>query len=671
MSDAMLKTSLAGKIRHLRPFKSEALLPLFEAVINSIQAIEEAGDVRQGEITVRIKRDTRQGILAFNEEDSSRPNITGFDIEDNGIGFNDENYESFQTADSTYKIAMGGKGVGRFLWLKAFERVDITSTYLKPDGTLAGRNIEFTIAGGIREVPDQAVANDHAHTIVRLSGFKEEYRKLPSAFKSSSKIAQRIFEHCLTRFISDRAPIIRIVDDWDSKVINLHDLYNKIKDHIVTEGFSIRDSSFTMSHIRLYETHEKAHQLVYCADGRDVKSRSIGSLLGTSVQFDDEGNKFFYSAYITSPFLDVNVDEYRQEFNIPDKNNLYNSDEISLEQIEQEAVQRTRAHLAPVIESVEQQKVEKVSRFLQDQAPMLRAVVKYCPEVMKEIEVNTSEEKMTQTLYAYKGKAEFEIRKNSDRLLKTQAKSVDEIDAQYRELTEKLEDFQKDQLAGYVVFRKMIIELLDKKLGLNKDGKYNNEDIVHDIVFPRRTDSDSIGYDNHNLWLIDELLAFHTCAVSDKRLCDLTSSTSEDRPDVVVYSEVGDDRMARAVSLLEFKKPQRKNFDEDPTKQVFRYVREIRKNGLTLPNGRPVSVNDCTRFYCYIICDPTVQQVREFAENGNYARLQGEYGYYTYNSFHNAHVEIIAFDKIVIDAKQRHKAFFEKLGIDIMSVSRK
>lgn len=145
-------------------------------------------------------------------------------------------------------------------------------------------------------------------------------------------------------------------------------------------------------------------------------------------------------------------------------------------------------------------------------------------------------------------------------------------------------------------------------------------------------------------------------------MCDFTKSKSEERPDVVVFSEVGDDRVARAVSLVEFKKPQRTNFDEDPTKQIFRYVREIRNNGVWLQNGRLIAVNECTRFYCYVICDPTTQ-IKEFAENGNFAKLQGEYGYYTYNSFHNAHVEIIAFDKIVIDAKQRHKAFFEKLGI--------
>ncbi len=219
---------------------------------------------------------------------------------------------------------------------------------------------------------------------------------------------------------------------------------------------------------------------------------------------------------------------------IPGKSNLFSSEEITMDQIEREAVSWAHEHLSNVIESIEKQKAERISKFVQDQAPMLRAVVKYCPEALKEIELNTTDEKMTQTLYAYKGKAEYEIRNKSENLLRTQAKSIDEIDNQYKELTGKLDDFQKDQLAAYVLFRKMIIDLLDKKLCLNKNGKYHNEDIVHDIVFPRKTDTDTIGYENHNLWLIDELLSFHSYAASDKRLCDFTTSSSEERPDVVV-----------------------------------------------------------------------------------------------------------------------------------------
>lgn len=32
-------------------------------------------------------------------------------------------------SDSTYKAKIGGKGVGRFPWLKAFEKVEIQSVY--------------------------------------------------------------------------------------------------------------------------------------------------------------------------------------------------------------------------------------------------------------------------------------------------------------------------------------------------------------------------------------------------------------------------------------------------------------------------------------------------------------------------------------------------------------
>ena len=61
--DAFLKTNLAGKINNLPHFKNEALLPVFEAVANSIQAIEENGGVQNGEITVSIHR-AQQGSLS-------------------------------------------------------------------------------------------------------------------------------------------------------------------------------------------------------------------------------------------------------------------------------------------------------------------------------------------------------------------------------------------------------------------------------------------------------------------------------------------------------------------------------------------------------------------------------------------------------------------------------
>lgn len=78
-----LKTNLEGKVRNLPHFKSEALLPVFEAVVNSIQAIEERGNLSGGEIEVRVVREA-PGML----RDLDESGITGFIITDNGIGFN-------------------------------------------------------------------------------------------------------------------------------------------------------------------------------------------------------------------------------------------------------------------------------------------------------------------------------------------------------------------------------------------------------------------------------------------------------------------------------------------------------------------------------------------------------------------------------------------------------
>ena len=42
-------------------------------------------------------------------------------------------FKSFLESDSTYKAKIGGKGVGRFSWLKAFEEVEIQSVYKEYD----------------------------------------------------------------------------------------------------------------------------------------------------------------------------------------------------------------------------------------------------------------------------------------------------------------------------------------------------------------------------------------------------------------------------------------------------------------------------------------------------------------------------------------------------------
>lgn len=125
-----LKTSLIGRLRNTNLPLTNILHPLFEAVVNSIHSIDS--HLKSGEISSLLDGIIRINILRTPQEkafEETVPDIIGFEIIDNGIGFNEENYNSFQTLDSDYKIKLGCRGVGRLLWLKAFKKVSVRSVF--------------------------------------------------------------------------------------------------------------------------------------------------------------------------------------------------------------------------------------------------------------------------------------------------------------------------------------------------------------------------------------------------------------------------------------------------------------------------------------------------------------------------------------------------------------
>ena len=111
-----VKTNLHGRLRNTPLPTSQGLMPLFEAVVNSIHSIEEFSeqnkiDIRSRNIAIEILRKT-QTVADYDSGESKRgvvaqSEITRFKIIDNGIGFNDENFQSFETLDSEHKIEKG------------------------------------------------------------------------------------------------------------------------------------------------------------------------------------------------------------------------------------------------------------------------------------------------------------------------------------------------------------------------------------------------------------------------------------------------------------------------------------------------------------------------------------------------------------------------------------
>ena len=119
-----MKFDVAGRINNMRlpDGKTAILYSVYEAVSNSIHAINdrfgEKDAASKGNVSVDISLDECGDIDAIT-------------IRDNGIGFTDENLESFETSDSQFKYKRGGKGVGRFIWIKMFENICVESVVKK------------------------------------------------------------------------------------------------------------------------------------------------------------------------------------------------------------------------------------------------------------------------------------------------------------------------------------------------------------------------------------------------------------------------------------------------------------------------------------------------------------------------------------------------------------
>jgi hypothetical protein len=265
-----MKASVAGRVRNTVLSRTKPLLPVFEAVINSFQAIEEAGAGNGHAIHIRA---TRELTL----DNSRSAAFEAFSVSDTGIGFMDANYESFDTVDSPYKAAYGGKGLGRFLWLKAFERVEIDSHYRNGAGSgLLHRRFAFVASDEdqpCRVLPSQRTVPE---TTVRLIGFRSPYRD--ECPRDLDAIALRLTAHFLPLFLDPKAPTITLADEAEE--IDLRAFFDEhFRAPASKHEFKVGGRDFTLHGFRLYGGAADHHELVFGAHYREVITERLARFL--------------------------------------------------------------------------------------------------------------------------------------------------------------------------------------------------------------------------------------------------------------------------------------------------------------------------------------------------------------------------------------------------------
>jgi len=665
---------LKGRVNRLQLAERNMLLPVFEAIVNSIHAIEDT-KVPNGEIEITIHR-TPQSSLDFNEDKKQNLEIIGFTISDNGIGFNDDNYKSFKREYSTHKADRGGLGVGRFMWLKAFTDVKVESLFFE-DKKPYSRSFFFNLKteDGI-DKHEYAVSEsiESRKTVVSLIGFKNPYKaKCPKRIKT---IADRIVEHCLIYFLNQDCPKIILKDEESS--IDLNEYFRELTaGNTFKDEFSIGKFGFNITLLKWFE-HEQftTHRISICADNREVEYFNVNKVfpdINTKIEDADSGRQYLIVCYIEGDYFNGNKNDERTEIRFR-KDNFFDEELVSESELYEALSPIIKKYFYQEVEKFKAKKLDRISMFIAEKAPQYRILNKY-HESFDDIAVaeNTTDQDLDLKLYKKLQDIEFESRKETIEVLNDRdEENTDQLKEKYSKLFEELSDINKSKLAQYVVHRKYIIELFEKSLALNQSGKYELEDTVHSIIYPTKTDSNQIDYNNQNLWIIDERLSFHNFLSSDKPLNSIEDfeNNSLDRPDLMIFNNPisyieGDEAPFNSVVLVEFKRPMRKGYnetDDNPIVQLYDYVRQIRKGKKLTTDGRTYDIGDHTRFYCYLVCDKN-EKIDEYAENAQLEKTFDGLGWFGYNKNLKCTIDIMPFNQVLSNAKKRNKVLFYKLGI--------
>ncbi len=651
-----LKQDFVGRVRNfaLGPTTpGNALIPLFEAVQNSIQAItSEFGSksTKKGEIEIYVEW--------------SRNDIPNFTISDNGIGLDRANFDSFLTLDSDLKLEIGGKGVGRITWVKVFDEVVVASTYRGSAGKVMQRSFKFRASREpIADYKERGATGADVGTEVKLKNMKVEYANYcPSKIET---IGKRLISHFLAQFLSkDRIPII--VSDAENE-LNLNDTLADKMFRVTDVPLKDKDGNeFVIHHMLLARdvvTELSEHSLFFVADKRIVSSHGLNNQIGISTNIDAEGTPCKYIGLISGRLLDRNVATERNRFDLDSK---------KMAELAKLATDATKLYLKEEIDSVVDSQVKELTGVLH-QFPRYAYLVKNPKQFVKsKLPLNAgNSEEIYKHLSVYDYRESRDIIKDVNSAINS-PESID-LEDEAKKIVGRILAQERSSLLEYIAKRKLIIDLLYSRLGYeNADvRKRFTEEAVHKIICPLRVSQGDIRIDEHNLWLIDDKLAYYEFWASDKRIKEfIKDSESKKRPDIILFQ--GSTLFQRTgaeqpVVVIEFKRPARDEYtdSENPIAQLYDYIRELRTKEVVNKDGVLVtSISEETPFFCYVVADitPKLEQWLDNQQINN--RIPGGRGYFGYHSKFRAYIEVLNIESLVKDARLRHEPFFRRMGIN-------
>lgn len=629
-----MKVNIKNYVARLKSIK--LLDTLVEAVANSLHA-------EASQITID---------LSCREGTDTESYIQQIVIRDNGSGFNIENQNSFNEFMSEYKMKLGGRGVGRFSYLKVFTNVTYESVYRDDTGfhrvkfpfTYKFKESDFDVSG----ITD----TEETYTQLTLFGLTKNFDKRSQAVQSPEKIKEYLMDKLLIEFSLNDDFSIAINAPEEAATIEKSNIPKfEQREFVINceelEGGELLKEIREKFDIKYYFEKGIPTKSYFCTERRTVKETGIKAHLK-----EDEGAIFL----VSSDYMDKYVDDFRTKYELP-KSNVINSSVID---------SNLRREFSDIIKD-KYPKIDDDNRDIEAKLSKKYPYLKRYMSTKSSVGVVDGKEIIKNAINAQQ-KAKEENIVNFDKLetkyyKKLQDQKIDsKLIDEFVDHIEKTNELNKENLVEFVWYSDTILTFLLQVVANN----IGDESLIHNLLIKKNkeyfTSDGAVQTELNNMWVFGHQFMGYNYVASDKQISQIVSSLDQElvkdtfggmKPDVFMAMPRENMAEVSEIVLFELKKIGVSFFEKiKGINQLQTYSSALRKN-----------IESINMVWGFLLIDFD-NQIEEYLEDQLFNRVYTEQGlaYSMYNYKTKLLLTVLDAKALLNMAKKRNEVFINILN---------
>ncbi len=613
----------------LKTFKTriDFLQPVYECIANAFEA--SANDVS---ITFTKKNDLFNSNI-----------IEKIEIVDNGVGFTTDNISSFSEYMSDYKADLGCKGIGRFTWLKVFNKVDIDSNTLD-----SNVHIDFSKSfNSAKSITTNTRSNSYTETRITFSSIVKDYELSEVDLK---EIKSKILDYFSLKFVNFKKNKskfkITLLFDNQKETITCEDVGELRKNSFDMEDQNEKKYSFEINYSFTDNSQKTKNECYLCGNERIVEEYKLNKVFSALPD-----NKYIKILIYSSLFEEcINAERTAFTFN-KTENNPTLMDPLRFPLISKE-----------IENNIERIILEEFPNIKDNNELIIQKCIDEKPHLAKYIKKDTSLIKYPKDVIK---RAETEFENEKEKVKNNFIKILEDKDIDSQELVNefaKLNDLSCRELAQYIQYRQTIIDSLNN---LNIENE-KIEKYLHNLFFNLGNSSfskDEVADKYNNcIWLLDDKYMSYESMHSDEKIIKIKKEISESsssyydnkEPDLTIFYSNHD------VVVVEFKA-----IGANTDDKINAYTEINRNIGIVAKNFKNIN-----NIYGYVITKFN-KEFKDLVDELPSVKALFSSGkdpiYYIYNdnikddegNKKNVHIYFVSTENIYLDAYSRNKLFID------------